>query len=163
MLLRILVLWASTGFIAVNVLPTSAEDKGGDKTQQQLTLEESKTVRDLATGENGILTSGLVDKREGIPTVLVPESLAKLFKTKPTTVLQLLRKIADGAAPDHSVVAVTYIVALAGDPSVASVCTSLHKAETYDVLDKNWKCSPREHWLSIADKKVLEFAKKTKK
>lgn len=78
--------------------------------------------------------------------VVVPVALSDFYAKKPDAVLDLLEKIIAGGNPTDSVSAAAYAISLLEHPGVGEVCLSLFDAETYDEIDKNWQCPPRQHW-----------------
>jgi hypothetical protein len=104
-----------------------------------------------------------IDARTGIEwppiTILVvPEPVANLYKQRPRRVLELLLRIMDGAEPKQSSLAAGYALELMGPPSRGLVCIEVFDKNTYDLVEKNWKSTPRQHWI----KRVQEGMAKMK-
>ena len=79
--------------------------------------------------------------------VVVPVALSDFYAKKPDAVLDLLEDIIAGGNPTASVSAAAYAISLLEHPGVGEVCLSQFDAETYDEIDKNWQCTPRQHWM----------------
>lgn len=79
--------------------------------------------------------------------VVVPVALSNFYAKKPDAVLDLLEAIIAGGNPTDSVSAAAYAISLLEHPGVGEVCLSQFDAETYDEIDKNWQCTPRQHWM----------------
>jgi hypothetical protein len=128
--------------------PTHADEK-----KPALDAEAEKSVRQAVYNyPPAVSPIPQKDPRTGIElppiTILVlPEPLAKLYKQHPRRVLELLLRIMDGADPKQSSLAAGYALELMGPPGRGLVCIELFDKNTYDVIEKNWKTTPRQHWI----------------
>jgi hypothetical protein len=90
--------------------------------------------------------------------LLVPDELVDVYRRHPAETLKLLIMIAEGAAPADSILAVGYAMELAGGPGRGAVITlpSANRVAAYDVIDKDWKRTPRQHWVDVVRKLVAK-------
>lgn len=111
---------------------------------QPLTTEEKATVRNAIYGQNPSTESPNRDFRSQL---VIPKAVSELYKQKPDGVLELLVTIADGASPSDSLLAVSTAIELIDGPGGGVACVLIYKYDTWDKVDDDWKCTPREHWL----------------
>ena len=92
--------------------------------------------------------------------LLIPKKIEAAYAKNADQVEALLLVIAEGAAPDDSIKAIAYLRELRLGTGSGLVCVHVFKAETYDVLSKNWKATPREHWITNFKDRRKEDEKK---
>jgi hypothetical protein len=110
---------------------------------ENLSIDELRMIRDAVYYRDPILGS----RRDETERVLeLPEQIQKLFRSHPNAVLDVLASIMEGASPKDSSLAAAYAFELLDGPGVGVVCVDLFDKKTYDVLDKDWSTTPREHW-----------------
>lgn len=118
-----------------------------------LSPQEERTVRNAVYNEDARTAS-----RDLRRILVVPNALADLYRKNSRSVVDLLLTIMDGASPKDSVLASAYAIALLQAPDVATVCLDNFDKLTYDIVDNDWKITPRKHWI----KKVLILSNKDK-
>ncbi len=125
-----------------------------DEAKTALDIDSERVVRDAVYYEEAATFS----KRElpGASMLVVPERLQKVYKEHPEAVVDLLLKIMEGANPRESVLAAGYAMSLLKGPARGAVCVENFEAKKYDSLDKDWRVTPRKHWIG----RVLELRKK---
>lgn len=123
--------------------------------------DKEKVVRDAVYNNNPLTAS----PKEDFQSVLViPKPLAELYKAHPKPVVDMLLKVIDGGRPKDSVLAAGYALELLDGPGGGVVCVDLfyngkNAKANYDIVDKNWEKTPRQHWVKKIHEKML--ARKT--
>jgi len=117
----------------------------------QLVAADEAAVRQAVYGKHpstGVPRGGLGE------ILLVPDEVVEVYRRHPAETLTLLITIAEGASPSDSILAVGYAMELAGGPGRGAIITlpSANRAATYDVIDKDWKHTPRQHWVGVVRK-----------
>jgi hypothetical protein len=110
-----------------------------------LSAEEQAKAR-KAVYEGRVST--ISPKGDFLSELEIPPVLSELYKKNPSAVLDLLTRIADGGNPADSIRAASYAIELADGPGCGLGCVLVYKVDTYDVVDKRWGHTPREHWVT---------------
>ena len=118
------------------------------------------SAQDKAEVRWGIYDVPLYEFHNSLPDLdsglLIPKKIEAAYGKNADEVEALLLAIADGAAPDDSIKAIGYLRELRMGTGSGLVCVQVFKRESYDVLNKNWKVTPREHWISNYKEKRKE-------
>jgi hypothetical protein len=112
---------------------------------------EPLTADDCAALRAGVYDGELATEspnRDFNSVMVLPKAVAAVYRKNPTEARALLVKIADGGNPADSVKAVCYALDLRDGGGAGVPCALLFKTETWDKVDKDWKVTPREHWLA---------------
>ena len=112
--------------------------------KDELTTEQIQMVRDAVYSKSA--TTEFL-RKELYDIVPVPKSLIEVYKQKPVKALEVLLLIMDGANPRDSVSAAAYAFELLEGPGAGVICLRVFKSEKYDVVDEDWKTTPRTHWI----------------
>ena len=110
-----------------------------------LTTDDVATVR--AAVYNDELATASSDGGLGA-IVVVPKDVIAVYTKNPAETLALLLKIAEGGNPSDSVKAACYSLDLRDGPGAGVPCALMFKSEAWDKADKDWKTTPREHWVT---------------
>ena len=94
------------------------------------------------------------------PRLAVPQVVTAAYLKNPSATLSLLSAIATGAAPQDSILAVGYFLELAVGAGSGELITSpeFYNREAYDMPDRFWKCTPREHWVRVLRKEISKLS-----
>jgi len=130
--------------LVIPATTTATEQPGAEssKSGKDLGIDEIRVIRQAVYGRE-IQLAGAKDAPQRT-TLLVPQALADLYKSKPTGVLKVLLMIVDGASPQDSMLAAAYALELLD--GVGVVCVYAFQEETYDAVRKHWKTTSRQHW-----------------
>ncbi|HYV34129.1 MAG TPA: hypothetical protein VE988_00410 [Gemmataceae bacterium] len=142
------------------VMPLSA---GGPQqgAKQGLPPEVEKAVREAVYSGKLLLAHPVDGKYALMEIVLVPEKVESAYKDHPDATIELLLAITEGGRPTDSMIAASFAIALGKSPAVASVVLSVFKEDAYDAVDKDWKVTPRQHWLGkLKEMMIKSKAKK---
>lgn len=122
-----------------------------EETKPALDAQQEKIVRESVYDSNPRLES---PKRDFQSILVIPTPLADVYKEKPQAVLDLLLKIMEGASPKDSALAAGYALALLDGPGGGVVCVEHFDKAIYGVVDKDWKITPRAHWVQKVKTKM---------
>jgi hypothetical protein len=112
--------------------------------ESEATRERERTIREVVCGRQPVVQSvpsQLLDE------IVLPDVLISAHKEAPQATLKALLKIVEDEKADDSVAAAAYAFALLDGPAVGVVCLEHYDRVSYDKVDRDWGCTPREHWL----------------
>jgi hypothetical protein len=66
----------------------------------------------------------------------------------------------DGANPNDSSLATGYAFELLLGPGRGVICVEFYDKKKYDVMDKAWETTPRQHWIDKLRSKMKSKEKK---
>ena len=114
--------------------------------REQLSVEQIRIVRESVYEKLAPIGT---DYKTLVRSVLVPADLRELYNKKPEAVLDVLEVIMQGGRPRDSVVAAAYAFELHGREGDGVVVVDFleSRGKEYDKLDRNWKLTPRDHWI----------------
>jgi hypothetical protein len=124
------------------------------KSMPSLDAAEESVVRASVYNETPRVGSNRLEVATVQGELFVPKPLADLYKANPRGVLEALSRIIDGARPDDSALAAGYALSLLTHPGVGVVCVTFFEKDKYDIIDKDWEETPRQHWLSKIREKM---------
>jgi hypothetical protein len=117
------------------------------------TPSDRLTAEELVALRNAVYKGDLVSvsrNRDFHSELELPMVLTEFYKKSPDAVIDLLARIADGAPPGESFIAVCYGLEL-GKRGVGELLARNSDSEMYttkyDVVQKDWGHTPREHWV----------------
>jgi hypothetical protein len=131
----------------VLALAASVACVGGDApTGKELSPDEIRLIREAVYDHDAWISTPAPET--GMFRLLdVPKPLRELYKKQPAAVVHVLLAIIEGANPKDSSLAAGYAAELFDGRGAGVVCVEFFDKSTYDVVDKTWETTPREHWI----------------
>lgn len=86
--------------------------------------------------------------RDGMSVIIVPEAIAVAYLRNAVETESLLFKIIEGGNPADSIKAVSYLLELRDGPGSGIPAFLAFNYQTWDKIDKDWKQTPRDHWVA---------------
>jgi hypothetical protein len=86
--------------------------------------------------------------------LVLPKALETSYTKHPQAVLGVLLKIMEGGRPRDSALAAGYAISLLDGTAVGVICVEHFDKKTYDSLDKDWRTTPRRHWIAKVNSRM---------
>lgn len=93
-------------------------------------------------------------ERDGTSVIVVPEAVTVAYRTNAAETESLLFKIIEGGNPADSIKAVSFLIELREGPGSGILAVLAFDYQSWDKIDKDWKMTPRDHWLAQLKKEA---------